>query len=139
MMNRKILKQAQQMQQRLAAVQSELAEAETEARRSLTSSRDDAEIHLLLSMLAAERGDTDSAIDHLQEAAAARPSESATRELLAQLLGELGNAYAEVGQLDQAVAILEQVVGIAEQAPRIEALEAYRARLAQFRSRRANR
>ena len=30
MMNRKMLKQAQQMQQRLAAVQSELAEAETE-------------------------------------------------------------------------------------------------------------
>lgn len=116
-----------------------LGEAEAEARRALTSSRDDAEIHLLLSMLAAERGDDAAAIDHLQEAAAARPSESATRGLLAQLLAELSGAYAEVGQLDQAVAILEQAVGFAEQAPRIEGLEVYRKRLAQLRSRRSSR
>lgn len=88
-------------------------EADRWAQRALELHTEDAGMHLLLSMTAAERGDVAAVVEHLDEAYGLRPRDRATRLLLRRLLIDLADALAGAGAPGPAAARLEKALALA--------------------------
>jgi tetratricopeptide (TPR) repeat protein len=85
-------------------------EAERAARTALQSSPDDARLHLLLSMAAAQRGDIAAVTSHLDRAYANGSNDRELRAVMRTLLEELAGALEDVGQRADAAHRWEQVL-----------------------------
>jgi tetratricopeptide (TPR) repeat protein len=91
------------------------AEAEREARRVLQEDGKDFHMLLIVALVAAERGDVATMIAHLDRAYAARNADPQLRRLLRQLLLDVADSFAAVGQRREATARLEQAIALARE------------------------
>jgi tetratricopeptide (TPR) repeat protein len=109
-------------------------EAERWARRSVELEAEAAAMHLLLSMTAAQRGDVEAVVAHLDRAYELRPREAATRQLLQQLLIDLADSFAGAGARRQAIESLEKALSlVSEGNEQSDEAEELRRRLAAYR------
>jgi tetratricopeptide (TPR) repeat protein len=86
------------------------AEAEREARRVLSEDPNDFHMLLIVALCAGERGDAPVMLAHLDRAFAARNADPQLRRLLRQLLMDVADSFAAVGQRREAAARLDQAL-----------------------------
>jgi tetratricopeptide (TPR) repeat protein len=100
-------------------------EAEAAARTALETDPDDARLHLLMSMTAAQRGDVAAVTTHLDRAYALGTEDRELRGVMRTLLRELAGALEDVGRTADAARRWEQALRLAEQdgAPQSERAE----------------
>ena len=93
----------------------DLPEAERQARLSLESWPRDARLHVLLSMVHADRNEVGPAVAELRRAAAIPGREPATTRVLIELIVQVGGAYADVGERGAAVEMIELALAVAKE------------------------
>ncbi len=112
-----------------------IGEAEKAARTALESEPDDARLHVLMSMAAAQRGDVAAVTTHLDRAYALGSADREVRGVMRTLLQELAGALEDTGLRADAARRWEQALRLAEQdgAPAAERAE-IEARIQRLRS-----
>jgi len=110
-------------------------EAEQQARIFLRDKPNDIHMLLLVSMVAAQRGDVESMIDAVDRAYAHRSEDRELNRLMVQLLDDLGTSFAATGRFDVAIQRMEQALEILDgQGEPGSVVESYRQRLELYRS-----
>ncbi len=89
-------------------------EAEKAARAALERDPDDARLHVLLSMAAAQRGDVGAVTTHLDTAYALGTADRELRSVMRTLLQELAGALEDAGLRTDAARRWEQALALAE-------------------------
>jgi tetratricopeptide (TPR) repeat protein len=92
-----------------------VSEAEQEARRVLEEDPRNFHMLLILTLIAAERGDVAAMVESLDRAYSARDDDPQLRRLLRQLLLDLADSFAAVGQRREAAARVEQALVVARE------------------------
>jgi tetratricopeptide (TPR) repeat protein len=112
-------------------------EAEREAKKALVADPRDANLHLVLALIAAERGDVAALTASLDRAYEIGTADPGMRRILLSLLDDLSASFADVGLWSEASDRCEQALIVARglgEAP--STLAAYERRLASYRSHR---
>jgi tetratricopeptide (TPR) repeat protein len=91
------------------------AEAEAEARQVLARDPDDFHMLLVVALVSAQGGEVATMIAHLDRAYEARTADQQLRRLLRQLLLDLVDSFAAVGNRREAASRLEQVIELARE------------------------
>jgi tetratricopeptide (TPR) repeat protein len=90
-----------------------LDEAEAAARKALEEDPDDPNLHLVLAMIAAERGDVRELTRHLDRAYAIGTPDAEMRKVMLALLDDLSTSFADVGLWKEATQRCEQALTVA--------------------------
>jgi superkiller protein 3 len=112
-------------------------EAEAEARRALAADPDDPNLHLVLAMIAAQRGDVEALTAGIDRAYRIGTPDPGMRRIMLALLDDLAASFADVGLWKEASERCEQALTVARglhEPP--AALAAYERRLEDYRSHR---
>jgi tetratricopeptide (TPR) repeat protein len=91
------------------------AEAEAEALRVLAGDPNDFHMLLIVALVSAQRGEVEAMIAHLDRAYEARTADPQLRRLLRQLLLDLVDSFAAVGNRREAASRLEQAITLARE------------------------
>jgi tetratricopeptide (TPR) repeat protein len=90
-----------------------LDEAEAQARQGLAADPRDPNLHLMLAMIGADRGEAGALIDHLDRAYAIGTPDKEMRRVMLSLLDDLSASFADVGRWAEASTRCEQALTVA--------------------------
>ncbi len=88
-------------------------EAQAAAQRALEEDPDDPNLHLVLALVSAERGDVKALAGHLDRAYAIGTPDPAMRKVMLALLDDLSSSFADVGLWKEAAERCDQAVTVA--------------------------